>query len=193
MEFNSLFKKQTIKCNCKFHCYLISQGWEITTASAKLAECQETILNLGKQLKALASPREAAILDNMFSTTSATPISTNDKKINKRSSLRDRMLAEDDTKAKVLKPPKLEETTSSVDEQKPSILHPGGHNVMHTSNVPVHTPEASRGSDCKTSNNAFGTLAIVPSKKQGGFALLKRLFLRRKKTSSQKPRSLTKV
>lgn len=103
------------------------------------------------------------------------------------------MLAEDDGKAQVLKPPKLEETTSSVDEQKPSILHPGDQNAMHTPNDPVHTPEASRGSDCKTGTNAFGTLAIVPSKKQGGFALLKRLFLRRKKASSQKARSLTKV
>ncbi|KAJ0097369.1 hypothetical protein Patl1_28650 [Pistacia atlantica] len=46
----------------------IRTDWEITAASEKLAECQETILNLGKQLKALASPREAALFDKAIST-----------------------------------------------------------------------------------------------------------------------------
>lgn len=157
------------------------QGWEITTASAKLAECQETIINLGKQLKALASPREAAILDKML----AAPISNSDKKLSKRSSLRDRMVAEDDAKkALILRPPKLEETTSSVDTAI----------VMHAPNAALHTPEACRGSGCKTSNNnSFSVLAIVPSKKQGGLGLLKRLLFRRKKGSSQKFRSLSKA
>ncbi|KAJ6304838.1 hypothetical protein OIU78_020405 [Salix suchowensis] len=40
--------------------------WEITAASEKLAECQETILSLGKQLKALASPSDAALFDKML-------------------------------------------------------------------------------------------------------------------------------
>lgn len=171
------------------------QSWEITTASAKLAECQETILNLGKQLKALASPREAAILDKMLATP---PISTGDKKLNKRSSLRDRMLAEDDAKkALVLKPPKLEETTSSVvHAQKPPLLLPCSDNaiVIHAPNAALRSPEACHGSDCKTSNNnSLGSLAIVPSKKQGAFGLLKRLLFRKKKGSSHKFRSLSKA
>ncbi|XP_024932871.3 filament-like plant protein 7 isoform X1 [Ziziphus jujuba] len=170
-------------------------SWEITTASAKLAECQETILNLGKQLKALASPREAAILDKMLATP---PISTGDKKLNKRSSLRDRMLAEDDAKkALVLKPPKLEETTSSVvHAQKPPLLLPCSDNaiVIHAPNAALRSPEACHGSDCKTSNNnSLGSLAIVPSKKQGAFGLLKRLLFRKKKGSSHKFRSLSKA
>ncbi|KAM3289610.1 hypothetical protein P3S67_017898 [Capsicum chacoense] len=40
---------------------LLQSDWEITAASEKLAECQQTILNLGKQLKALASPADPAI------------------------------------------------------------------------------------------------------------------------------------
>ncbi|KAG0451448.1 hypothetical protein HPP92_026253 [Vanilla planifolia] len=40
--------------------------WEISAASEKLAECQDTILKLGKQLKALASPKDAALFDKVF-------------------------------------------------------------------------------------------------------------------------------
>ncbi|CBI32383.3 unnamed protein product, partial [Vitis vinifera] len=81
----------------------LQTGWEITAASVKLAECQETILNLGKQLKALASPRDRAIFDKVYSTTST---ATNDKKLSHRSSLRDRMLADDDADTEVFKSPR---------------------------------------------------------------------------------------
>ncbi|KAL9327645.1 hypothetical protein ACSQ67_002648 [Phaseolus vulgaris] len=40
----------------------LQTDWEITAASEKLAECQETILNLGKQLKALAAPKDVSFL-----------------------------------------------------------------------------------------------------------------------------------
>ena len=40
------------------------QELEITAASEKLAECQETILNLGKQLNALTNSKEAALLSD---------------------------------------------------------------------------------------------------------------------------------
>ena len=41
-------------------CLPILQDWEIIVASEKLAECQETIVNLGKQLKALVAPKDAS-------------------------------------------------------------------------------------------------------------------------------------
>ncbi|KAK4340218.1 hypothetical protein RND71_041680 [Anisodus tanguticus] len=60
-------------------------GWEITAASAKLAEFQETIMNLGKQIKALALPKE-----NTDDETNASS-----KKTRRHMSLLDRMLTED--------------------------------------------------------------------------------------------------
>lgn len=169
--------------------YKNSQGWEITTASIKLAECQETILHLGKQLKALASPREAALFDNFFCNTSTAAPTTDNKKLNNRSSLRDRMIAEDDTKAEILKSPKIKETTSTADTQKQLVLHSDSYNASRALNAVVHTPEAYLGSKHKGGSNAVGALAIVPSKKQGGFGLLRKLLLRRKKGSSRRSRS----
>ncbi|XP_040363750.1 filament-like plant protein 7 isoform X2 [Rosa chinensis] len=152
-------------------------GWEITTASVKLAECQETILNLGKQLKALATPREAALFDKVFSTTSAAANT-------KRSSLRDRMLADEDPRAEVLKSPKDKQAMRDADAQKPSLLHSDSHNALSTPSALVNTRQGHFGSK---------HLAIVPSKKQGGFGFLRRLLLRRKKGSSKKPQTLAKA
>lgn len=166
-------------------------GWEITTASIKLAECQETILNLGKQLKALASPRDAAMFDKVFCNTSSTAAPTTDvKKTNSRSSLRDRMLAEDDSKTEIPMSPGIKETTSTAETPKQFLLHSDSFNALRAPNVLVRTPEAYLNSKYKGSNNSAGALAIVPSKKQGGFGLLKKLLLRRKKGSNKKSRPL---
>nr|XP_043628734.1 filament-like plant protein 4 [Erigeron canadensis] len=61
---------------------LLQTESELSAASAKLAECQETIFSIGRQLKALTPPPESAEL-------------TTDKKSSEHSSLRDRMVAED--------------------------------------------------------------------------------------------------
>ncbi|KAM6558196.1 hypothetical protein CsatA_027435 [Cannabis sativa] len=166
--------------------------WEITTASAKLAECQETIVNLGKQLKALASPREAALLDKVFSTTSETPVANKDKRLSKRSSLRDKMLAEDDVKAEVVSSQNVKEMSSNVEtDEKPA--QSDSMNAIDSPSVPAHTTLACHSSSCKISNNAAGALAIVPSKKKGGFDLLRKLLRRRKKGQSHKSRFPAKV
>ncbi|KAM1790789.1 hypothetical protein FF1_034733 [Malus domestica] len=162
-------------------------GWEITTASVKLAECQETILNLGKQIKALTTPREAQRFDKVFSTTSTAANATSNN-LNRRSSLLDQMLAEDNPKS-----PKDNETTTDADPQKPSLFQSDSHNALSTPIALVHMPEGHLGSRGKGGNSAVGSLAIVPSKKQGGFGLLRRLLLRRKKGSAKKPQSLAKV
>lgn len=151
-----------------------------------MAECQETILHLGKQLKALASPRETVLFDKVFCNTSAAAPTTDNKKLNKRSSLRDRMIAEDDTKAEILKSPKIKETTSTADTQKQLVLHSDSCNASCALNALVHTPESFLGSKHKGGNNAVGALAFVSSKKQGGFGLLRKLLLRRKKGSSRR-------
>lgn len=150
----------------------------------KLAECQETILNLGKQLKALATPREAALFDKVFSNTNTAANTTNNN-MHKRSSLRDRMLADEDPRVEILKSPKDKETRDAdADAQKPSLLHSDSHNALSTPSALVHTRQGHLGSK---------HLAIVPSKKQGGFGFLRRLLLRRKKGSSKKPQTLAKA
>ncbi|KAL5819658.1 hypothetical protein ACOSQ4_023500 [Xanthoceras sorbifolium] len=153
--------------------------WEITAASEKLAECQETILNLGKQLKALASPKEAALFDKVVSTpadvttattTSTTPLPTlpKNKITSQRSSLLDRMIAEDNAVGEDLNSPKTKESDNNY-KKKEKILVLNGDNYQDEDPVPVGH-----------------SLAIVPSRKQGGGSLWKKLFSRKKKVSSKK-------
>ncbi|CAH9145543.1 unnamed protein product [Cuscuta epithymum] len=95
---------------------------EIEAASEKLAECQETILNLGKQLKALALPRDMPIFDNVIST----PV----KNLARRSSLLDIMLDEDNG-GQCCQSPKTKELT----------LNGNGHSALGTSNAIELPPE----------------------------------------------------
>ena len=169
------------------------QGWEITAASVKLAECQETILNLGKQLKALASPRERELLDEVYSTTS---MATSEKKLSHRSSLRDRMIADDDAEAETLKSPMIKEIISTANI--PSALGSNNSNSFNAPDIHVEAPHAYTDSDSKHRGAAsmpavFGSLAIVPSKKKGGAGFLRKLLQRRKKGISRKSLSYAKV
>ncbi|KAK2657514.1 hypothetical protein Ddye_010566 [Dipteronia dyeriana] len=172
--------------------------WEITAASEKLAECQETILNLGKQLKALAPPKEAALFDKVVSastdvrtsTTTTTSINTapkptlpKNKITTQRSSLLDQMIAEDNVKGEDFNSPKIIESDNNninsifipngVAEPLEKIIVLNGNNKLDEDPVPVGH-----------------SLAIVPSKKRGSGSLLKRLFSRKKKVSSSKKMSL---
>ncbi|XP_050364602.1 filament-like plant protein 7 isoform X2 [Argentina anserina] len=155
--------------------------WEITAASEKLAECQETILNLGKQLKAMAAPREAALFDKVITdpadvstTTVIATDPTSNKTMSRRSSLLDRMLAEDDTTTKEFTPPK----TKQVDDNSTSIFGPKTvveplENILNL-NVKY-----------QDENAATGSLAMVPSKKRS-VSLWRKLLWRKKKSSSKK-------
>ncbi|XP_021274718.1 filament-like plant protein 7 [Herrania umbratica] len=147
-------------------------NWEITAASEKLAECQETILNLGKQLKALASPKEAALFDKVISTptdattTTSTTIPTPPKKlISHRSSLLDQMIAEDNSEAKTLESCKAKENNR--------MKEPLENNVV------------LNGNKHQEDNAAVKSLAIVPSKKQSG-SLWKKLLWRKTKDKRKK-------
>ncbi|KAJ4825390.1 hypothetical protein Tsubulata_024075 [Turnera subulata] len=155
-------------------------GWEITAASVKLAECQETILNLGKQLKALASPREAALFDRVFNTTSSTTTGPKIRNFHKRFSLRDQMIAEDRSKAIILRSP-------AENTQKPTSDN------FDNSNALVCAPGSNFGSNHRVGDTPVGTLAIVPAKKHGGFGFIRKIIMRRKKASSKKARSTVKL
>ncbi|KAD4179318.1 hypothetical protein R6Q59_022845 [Mikania micrantha] len=82
LQLASVADKDVTNVDVERDAKLVQNGWEITAASAKLAECQETIFSIGRQLKALTPPPESAEL-------------TTNKKSTKGSSLRDRIVAED--------------------------------------------------------------------------------------------------
>ncbi|XVE87094.1 hypothetical protein DITRI_Ditri18aG0088500 [Diplodiscus trichospermus] len=148
--------------------------WEITAASEKLAECQETILNLGKQLKALASPKEAALFEKVISNPvdtiapAPTTIPTPQKKlISQRSSLLDQMIAEDNAETNNPESPKAKE------KGHPSL------SFISSRTIPL------LDNKCQEDNAEVKSLAIVASKKQGG-SLWKKLLWRKTKGNSKK-------
>lgn len=164
-----------------------------------MAECQETILNLGKQLKALASPAEAALFDKVILTpadnnaASATtpevitdPVETMminsptpEKKVQQRSSLLDKMLAEDDADTEDHMSPKTKEI----------ILHSEKHVASCTNEAPdtLKRPANSTEVDHHKNEVVVGSLAIVPNKKKGGRGILRKLFgMGKRKTVKEK-------
>ncbi|KAB2617810.1 filament-like plant protein 7 [Pyrus ussuriensis x Pyrus communis] len=153
--------------------------WDITAASEKLAECQETILNLDKQFKAMAAPREAALFDKVITnpTDTDTPTAkagspTPHKNKKQRSSLLDKMLAEDGSGIKEFTSPISKEVSTSTFSTK-RVIEP-------LENILV------LNSKYQDDNAAVGSLAIVPGKKLGGGSLWRKLVWRKKKGNSQK-------
>ncbi|XP_011083564.1 filament-like plant protein 7 isoform X1 [Sesamum indicum] len=158
----------------------LQNDWEITAASEKLAECQETILNLGKQLKALASPSDAALFDKVISTPAdsvVTSLSTPRKNISQRSSLLDKMLAED--KARLVASPGTKNDTKNGNDSSAVSTNA----AMESSSKFTDPSGTNHDEKCKTS---AASMDIVPCKKKGGRSFFKRLFRRRKKGNSLK-------
>ncbi|AEC07447.1 filament-like protein (DUF869) [Arabidopsis thaliana] len=160
---------------------------EIAAASEKLAECQETILNLGKQLKALTNSKETALLSEtlMYDVTDksnnlpdAQPSHETTKPekrlTSQRSSLLDQMKAED-------------HNTGESKDQKPQAADKngkGGNSSVYNETIEaleqILLSDKSKGSD----SNCF---AIVPQKKTGGVkSLWRKLLGRNKKGKSKK-------
>ena len=164
------------------------QDWEITAASEKLAECQEAILNLGKQLKALASPSEAALFDKVISTSAdtntisvttstSTALTPKNKVLIQRSSLLDQMLKEDSAEVK---------DTKSINRKE------GDNNssptVISTKVIePLEKIPVLNGIKHQDDDFAINYLAIVPGKKSGGANLWRKLLWRNKKSNIKIP------
>ncbi|KAL3526796.1 hypothetical protein ACH5RR_011452 [Cinchona calisaya] len=153
----------------------LQTDWEIVAASEKLAKCQETILNLGKQLKALASPMEAALFDKVISSPARTVVATTatPEKNRHRFSLLDKMLAEDKCEIEDLKSPKTKE-----------IILDGNSYSASGPNKNMEPPD--NGVNHPKNDAAISSMAIVPGKKRGRGGLLKKLWQRRKKGSCKK-------
>ncbi|MBA0636251.1 hypothetical protein Godav_022300 [Gossypium davidsonii] len=146
----------------------IRTNCEIRAASEKLAECEETILNLGKQLKALASPKKASLFDNVITTrteivsptTSTIPTPTWTKLNSRRSSLLDQMISEDKAKGK--------------GNPGSAFVSNGTAPIAPTENTLV----LNQNKHQEDNKAAAKSLAIVPEQKQGG-RLWKKLFQRK--------------
>lgn len=141
-----------------------------------MAECQETIVNLGKQLKALSSPRDAALFDTVIHTPADHVITSTPtpKRINsKRLSLLDNMLAEDSdqTGASLIITEQIQNgnsiSTGSETESASKLTDSGG----------------IKG-EADTEPNL--SMAIIPRKKKEGRSFLKKLFLWKKKGDRKK-------
>lgn len=143
---------------------------EITKASAKLAECEETILKLGKQLKTLGSAKELSVVDKV--------VDTRNNKCKQRSSLLDQMLCEDNADVTNPDSPKTKEIISTT---KTNALVPAAYSFPDGQLAP---PTSYIGTKNELRNAKAGALVLVPSKKRGGIGLLRKLLLRRKKSSS---------
>ncbi|XP_042497477.1 filament-like plant protein 7 isoform X2 [Macadamia integrifolia] len=188
LQIESVTKSEIPKYNPNQEEKQLRTDWEITAASEKLAECQETILNLGKQLKALASPREDSFLDKIIPTTPDATANNKTENIKHRSSLLDQMLAEDDAEGEDLNSPKTKEIICSVEPQKLLTLPANDTNFLYGPTVPVETvkaPSSNKKKD-KTKTTTADSLAVVPLKKRGGGASLLKKLLSRKRGKSKK-------
>ncbi|KAJ4902834.1 Filament-like plant protein 7 [Raphanus sativus] len=145
---------------------------EITAASEKLAECQETILNLGKQLKALTNSKET---DNL------TQMETKPEKrlTTQRSSLLDQMKAEDEDNGE----------ESKKEEKKPQAadkMGKGGSSSVYSETI--EALEHILLSDKKSKGSESNCFAVVPQKKSsgGGKSLWRKLLGRKKRSKTIK-------
>ncbi|PKA57901.1 Filament-like plant protein 7 [Apostasia shenzhenica] len=158
---------------------------EISAATEKLAECQETILNLSKQLKALASPKDAALFDKVISSPPAA-------RTHRKSQLLDQMIAIDNAKFEDLKSPQTKEIicnepkntrpAANVDKSDADIL-------QHQKTFQQVSPERSHklGTADRTNlGSTAGALVVVPKKQKRGISLLRNLLSRKKKDSSKR-------
>ncbi|KAM7520453.1 hypothetical protein LguiB_019415 [Lonicera macranthoides] len=182
LQLESMTKKEVANYEMEQEEKQRQNDWEITAASEKLAECQETILNLGKQLKALASPKDTTLLKvNSTPTDSVTTTTTPKKNLSHRTSLLDKMLAEDDAETGGdLRSPMTKEVICT--SNSPKQMGSNSFNEFGL-NGAVDSPEKFLGFNGvkQQDEGVVNSLAIVPSKKKGGHGLWKKLFSRRNK------------
>ncbi|KAL3538859.1 hypothetical protein ACH5RR_002225 [Cinchona calisaya] len=183
LQLESVTSKDILKDDINQEGKLLRTGWEIKTASVKLAECEATILNLGNQLKDLTSPKEASYLNKILSTPSK------NNKLKQRFSLLDQMLSEEDTKMEDLKSSETKGLIiSTAETHGQSPCQTKSQRAFYTCSAQTAASEADVGLKMEATKTAkAGPLVVVPSKKQGrGVVFLRRLLLWKKRGSSRK-------
>ncbi|XP_071706691.1 filament-like plant protein 7 isoform X2 [Rutidosis leptorrhynchoides] len=172
-EQKSIIEREAKSCELDHDGTTVPSDHEITAASNKLAECQETILNLGKQLKAMASlPIDASTFDISEITNSPLP-DENDNKI----SLLDKMNTEDPTGA----PRGQKSKGVSRNLTSPAILDGNSYPVAALMS-PRMFVSVEGVKDEKDEEALVNFLSVVSDKKRSnGGGVLRRLFWRKKK------------
>ncbi|CAN6241142.1 unnamed protein product [Urochloa humidicola] len=171
------------------------QMLEISTASEKLIECRETILNLGKQLKALASPKDAILFDQVLQTTARSERKPRSQSLSEMLSIEDGGGFYDPTSSPKTKEIICTEPRASSDRNLSADEGDDGSAAACSSShpMPVAQPvkQACRvnGITCKGEADVnVVTLAVVPRKQQkGNSSLLKRILTGRRKEAMGKP------
>ncbi|PAN40435.1 hypothetical protein PAHAL_7G315400 [Panicum hallii] len=164
---------------------------EISTASEKLIECRETILNLGKQLKALASPKDAVLFDQVLQTAGRSERKPRSQSLSEMLSMEDGGFYDPSspkTKEIICTEPRASsERNLSADEGD------GGSAAACSSSQPMPVAQPIKQA-CRVNGTCKGeadvkvvTLAVVPRKQKGNSSLLKRILTGRRKEAMAKP------
>ncbi|KAJ1273167.1 hypothetical protein BS78_06G259400 [Paspalum vaginatum] len=165
---------------------------EISTASEKLIECRETILNLGKQLKALASPKDAILFDQVLQTAAQS------ERHKPRSQSLSEMLSMEEGGFDYSSSPKTKEiicTEPSASGERTRSADEGDDgsasacSSSHPMPVAPHAKQAHKANGtCKGEAGVkVVTLAVVPRKQKANSSLLKRILTGRRKEAMAKP------
>ncbi|XP_074582198.1 filament-like plant protein 7 isoform X2 [Curcuma longa] len=146
----------------------IQMECDIIAATEKLTACQETILNLGKQLEALASAGDGPLFGKVISTTAKS----------------NHMREEDHLEPPDLSSPKKENPST----EPPHLLIPTSENtnLSHKSslrNIIQMSPE-NNASDKDQGEADEGMLMFMSKKQDGGASLLRKLLMQRRRKSS---------
>ncbi|XP_074574232.1 filament-like plant protein 7 [Curcuma longa] len=158
LQTESELSKETPKYVLQQEEKLIEADCDIAAASMKLAACQETIVNLGKQLKALASPQDAPLFDKVIS-------SPGTAKSKRRLQLVDHMRAEDQTK------PESPNTKEVICTEAPK--------PTTTAASENHQSQKEGSVSLKCGTDA-GMLMVAPKKQKGSWGgFLRKLLLQR--------------
>ncbi|AQK46668.1 filament-like plant protein 7 isoform X1 [Zea mays] len=165
---------------------------EISTASEKLIECRETIINLGKQLKALASPKDAILFDQVLQTAVRSERKPRSQSLSE-------MLSMEDGGFYYSGSPKTKEIictepSASGEGNRPADDEGDGGSAAacsssHPMPVAPHLKQACRvNRTCKGEADVkVVRLAVVPRKQKGNGNLLKRILTGRRKEAMAKP------
>jgi hypothetical protein len=164
----------------------LSQQLEISTASDKLVECRKTILNLGKQLKELGSPKDAVLLNRVLDTA----VQSEQKP---RSRSLSEILCMDDGGFPYPSPPKTKEIVCTEPRapagERNRCADEGDDGSGSCSSRPMRKPRSVNGT-CKGEADArVAALAlVVPSKQKGNSSLFRRILTGKRKDSMVKPK-----
>lgn len=159
------------------------QDLEITSASEKLAECQETIFHLGRQLQAMGSPTASS---QVTVTSNAMTTMVCKKKSSQRTSLLDKLLAEDSAGRRYSGFPTAKDilctSNSATMVDSTSASTSGLENTINSSEIFLKTNDIRHQGAEAVGNSS----AIIRSKDISDRGLWKNMLWRLKKSHSKK-------